>query len=59
MFRPGKLAGTTSRVGVGHLPQLALGEPMWDVVEHDEEFAGIFNGAVTRLTALDWTLPSV
>jgi hypothetical protein len=34
--------------------EAALGEPMWDVVEHDEEFAGIFNDAMTRLTALDW-----
>jgi hypothetical protein len=34
--------------------EAALGEPMWDVVEHDEEFAGIFNEAMTRLTALDW-----
>ena len=34
--------------------EAALGEPMWDFVEHDEHFAGVFNDAMTRLTSLDW-----
>jgi hypothetical protein len=27
---------------------------MWDFLERDHEFAGIFNDAMTRLSALDW-----
>ncbi|PKH40703.1 Dimerisation domain-containing protein [Nocardioides alpinus] len=34
--------------------EAALGVPMWDYVEQDREFAGIFNDAMTRLSALDW-----
>jgi hypothetical protein len=30
------------------------GMSMWDFLDHDVEFAGIFNDAMTRLTALDW-----
>lgn len=34
--------------------EAALGVPMWDYVDQDPEFAGIFNDAMTRLSALDW-----
>ena len=30
------------------------GMGMWDLLDHDPEFAGAFNDAMTRLTALDW-----
>jgi hypothetical protein len=32
----------------------AFGESMWEFLEHDVEFAAIFNNAMTRLSALDW-----
>jgi SAM-dependent methyltransferase len=31
-----------------------LGEPMWDYLDHNPEFAATFNNAMTRLSALDW-----
>lgn len=31
-----------------------LGGPMWEVLEHDPEFAAAFHDAMGRLTALDW-----
>lgn len=34
--------------------EAALGAPMWDFVEQDREFAGLFHDAMTRLSALDW-----
>jgi hypothetical protein len=34
--------------------QDALGEPMWEYLEHHPEFAATFNAAMTRLSALDW-----
>jgi len=32
----------------------ALGEPMWDYLDRDPEFAATFNDAMSRLAALDW-----
>jgi hypothetical protein len=32
----------------------ALGMPMWDYVDENQEFGATFNNAMTRLTALDW-----
>ena len=34
--------------------EAAVGEPMWDYLDHDPEFAATFNNAMTRLSALDW-----
>ncbi|MDT0182943.1 methyltransferase [Microbacterium sp. ARD31] len=34
--------------------QAALGVPMWEHVDRDEQFAATFNDAMTRLSALDW-----
>lgn len=31
-----------------------FGMPMWDYVDQDPDFAGVFNDAMTRLSALDW-----
>lgn len=32
----------------------ALGEPMWEYLDHDPGFAATVNDAMTRLTTLDW-----
>ena len=38
----------------GPVAEATLGEPMWEYVERDVEFAGFFNDAMTRISALDW-----
>ena len=41
---------TTGTPGI----EAALGESLWDHLDHDPEFAATFNDAMTRLSALDW-----
>lgn len=48
----GRLADTVETGTPG--AEMHFGKPMWDYVDDDPQFAGVFHDAMSRLAALDW-----